>query len=294
MDIKGQKFGRLVVLEKAGVNRSRNILWLCECCCGNKTIVSANHLRSGHTKSCGCLQKEVVRKNLKYKIFGRLRVIKDTGKRNKDKNILWECVCECGNKIETSSHNLLRGDTQSCGCYANERRSETGKLDLIGQRFGRLAVVEELDARKHRSVLWKCVCDCGNEVIVYSSLLTSGNTKSCGCYQKEKASELCSQRHGELSPVWKGGISKDPYCFEFTKDLKDYIKHRDGYKCINPYCDLKCCDLTVHHIDYDKQHCSPENLVSLCRSCNGKANFDREWHTSWYRAVMYNRYGYTN
>ncbi|KKK78760.1 hypothetical protein LCGC14_2840320, partial [marine sediment metagenome] len=173
MDIKGQKFGRLVVIRRVGVNISRNILWLCECNCGNRTTVAANHLRSGHTKSCGCLQREVTRKNLKHRIFGRLIVIRDTGKRNNDKNILWECVCECGNKIETSSHNLLRGDTQSCGCYARERRSEASKLDLIGQRFGRLLVIQELDERKHRNVLWKCECDCGNEIMTYSSLLTS-------------------------------------------------------------------------------------------------------------------------
>lgn len=98
---------------------------------------------------------------------------------------------------------------------------------------------------------------------------------------------------GPGHPNWQGGVSKDPYCFDWTKDLKDYIKQRDGYKCMNPYCDVKNQkDLTVHHINYNKKVCGPENLITLCRSCNGRANKDRSWHKAWYRAIMYRRYGY--
>lgn len=61
-------------------------------------------------------------------------------------------------------------------------------VDLTGQRFGRLIAIERCKERaKHgKSVKWKCVCDCGNEVIVASGLLKSGATKSCGCLKKEQ------------------------------------------------------------------------------------------------------------
>lgn len=92
---------------------------------------------------------------------------------------------------------------------------------------------------------------------------------------------------------WKGGISCEPYCQDWTKEFKEFIKERDGYKCQNPYCSSKNLnDLTVHHIDYNKKNCGPENLITICRSCNSKANTDRIWHTSWYKAVLYMRYGY--
>lgn len=59
-DLTGQKFGRLTVIAFAGNSKSRQYLWSCKCDCGNQenVIVSAANLRSGKTKSCGCLQKE--------------------------------------------------------------------------------------------------------------------------------------------------------------------------------------------------------------------------------------------
>lgn len=55
-----RRFGRLRVIEHAG-NRGREKAWRCECVCGASAIVTTGHLRSGHTKSCGCLQPDAVR-----------------------------------------------------------------------------------------------------------------------------------------------------------------------------------------------------------------------------------------
>ena len=60
-DLTGQTFGRLLVLERAGSKNGR-AAWLCECICGNKTVVSGEVLRRGTSKSCGCLKKEVAAK----------------------------------------------------------------------------------------------------------------------------------------------------------------------------------------------------------------------------------------
>ena len=60
------------------------------------------------------------------------------------------------------------------------------RLDLIGQRFGRLTVKEFSHVNKWKNTHWKCVCDCGNEVIIYGMSLKSGHTKSCGCYRVEQ------------------------------------------------------------------------------------------------------------
>ena len=65
-DIKGLKFGRLTVINCAG-SRNHRAIWLCACECGSHIIVSGKRLRSGHTKSCGCLQKDaVISKNMKH------------------------------------------------------------------------------------------------------------------------------------------------------------------------------------------------------------------------------------
>ena len=56
-DLRGQKFGRLLVIERAGSNRG-SITYLCRCECGNEVIVPTSSLRSGNTKSRGCLSRE--------------------------------------------------------------------------------------------------------------------------------------------------------------------------------------------------------------------------------------------
>lgn len=57
-DVKGMVFGRLTVLERAGTNKWNNATWKCQCDCGNISIVTGSSLRSGTSKSCGCLQRE--------------------------------------------------------------------------------------------------------------------------------------------------------------------------------------------------------------------------------------------
>jgi hypothetical protein len=58
-------------------------------------------------------------------------------------------------------------------------------VNRVGQRFGRLLVVEEAGRNVSKKVLWKCVCDCGAHVIAPSGSLVTGNTTSCGCALKD-------------------------------------------------------------------------------------------------------------
>lgn len=62
-DLTGQKFGMLVVLKMAGIDKYNQIKWLCKCDCGNEKVVGGWHLKRGDTKSCGCLLKEMKGKN---------------------------------------------------------------------------------------------------------------------------------------------------------------------------------------------------------------------------------------
>jgi len=95
---------------------------------------------------------------------------------------------------------------------------------------------------------------------------------------------------GHGNPNWKGGISCEPYCQDWTKEYKEDIKMRDGNKCLNPYCNTFKNKLVIHHIDYNKKNCHLSNLITVCNSCNSKANTDREWHEAWYSAIIKNRY----
>lgn len=78
IDLTGQRFGRLVVTEQNGVSKRGSVLWLCLCDCGQRPTVNSSHLTRGYTKSCGCLQKETIRKigiaNIKHGYRKRGRV----------------------------------------------------------------------------------------------------------------------------------------------------------------------------------------------------------------------------
>ena len=58
LDLTNLRFGRLVVLCESGKSKDGQICWKCMCDCGNLVTVTGGHLRSGHTKSCGCFFRE--------------------------------------------------------------------------------------------------------------------------------------------------------------------------------------------------------------------------------------------
>lgn len=136
IDITGHKFGRLIVVERApSKQNNRQAMWKCICDCGETIICSGKNLRTGHTKSCGCLQKEQASLlgksmciDLTGRRFGRLTVIERAdGRNNKYRNALWNCVCDCGNHVVVASGKLLGEHTQSCGCLHIEALSQANK-----------------------------------------------------------------------------------------------------------------------------------------------------------------------
>lgn len=143
-------------------------------------------------------------KDLRGKRFGRLLVLSMLNERNKSGGIVWLCLCDCGNMINANGSNLSRGNTNSCGCFRNEQTKKSNSKNKIGIRFGRLTVIEKTNKRAQRTIVWKCVCDCGNEVDVSAGHLQSGHTLSCGCLKIEKASlSLLGERFGLLVVIEK-------------------------------------------------------------------------------------------
>jgi hypothetical protein len=59
-------------------------------------------------------------------------------------------------------------------------------IDRTGQRFGKLVALQRMSSNSYKKIVWRCLCDCGQETLVASGSLASGNTTSCGCYLKER------------------------------------------------------------------------------------------------------------
>ena len=130
--------------------------------------------------------------NLKGQKFGRLVAIEMTDKRI-NKSVVWKCLCDCGNECEVAAASLRSGRTRSCGCLKKEsdRKPKGNVIDLIGQKFGHLTVINRQGSDQRGEALWECECDCyaHNHIIVLGSNLRTGHTQSCGCERRS---------HGEL------------------------------------------------------------------------------------------------
>ena len=77
-DLTGKTFGRLTAIRPVAKAGSRKRFWLCSCVCGKQTEVEESHLKSGHTKSCGCYRKDYARQrlhDLTGRRYGRLLVL---------------------------------------------------------------------------------------------------------------------------------------------------------------------------------------------------------------------------
>ncbi len=106
-------------------------------------------------------------------------------------------------------------------------------------------------------------------------------------FSESHKTKLALSKFGDDNPSWCGGVSRNGYCDIWKdKEYKQSIKDRDSYKCQSSYCTLKSNNLVVHHIDYNKHNCHPNNLITLCISCNSKANHNRKYWQEIYSHLM--------
>ena len=89
------------------------------------------------------------------------------------------------------------------------------RIDISGQRYGRLTVDSFAGVSDDKRALWLCACDCGRKIITRGKDLRQGKVQSCGCVRKEHCGELTSKRnttHGlrytRLYVVWRDMISR--------------------------------------------------------------------------------------
>lgn len=108
----------------------------------------------------------------------------------------------------------------------------TKASNLIGQKFGKLTVIERLENTKYGQTRWLCQCECGNKTSVRTSNLKNGHVKSCGCLNRELISKR-SKRYNTYDLSGEYGIGYTSKGEEFYFDLEDYDKIKDYCWYIN-------------------------------------------------------------
>lgn len=132
-----------------------------------------------------------------------------------------------------------------------------GLKDETGKVYGYLTVLERAENTKEGRARWRCICKCGNEVVVLGKHLRSGNTKSCGCYQKERAIESNLKRGGDLTGKRFGKlVVLEPAGFTEAKNGK----RRRLWKCL---CDCgNICEIQHQYLTYgDTNSCGCINSI---------------------------------
>ncbi len=199
IDLCGKRVGSLLVTSLGERTTSNKVTWNVRCDCGREiSNVHSTRLRKDPRHICVCSPRPVVKRKspkvlnddrytaLVGRTFGNLLVSGIAG-RDKHGRMLMTVVCSCGNEINILTTVMTTGKKTCCGCTFTRKRPNF--TDLTGRRFGRLTVVRlsEFRVGKKGTLAWVCMCDCGKTWDVVTNHLTSGHTRSCGCFHLARA-----------------------------------------------------------------------------------------------------------
>jgi len=185
-------------------------------------------------------------------------------KNYKRNDIKLDYICECGNKAQITLTCFLRGNR--CKICAIKKTALKTKQRLKNKKN------HHMYGKKHSVATKKKMS------LARKKNKSSGNT---GTKHSKESRAKISKNHADVSgnknPNWKEHNVSRRYPIAFCKELKELIRIRDNHTC--QLCGVAentlRRQLSVHHINYNKEDLSPCNLISLCDSCHSKTNTKR-------------------
>ena len=289
-DETGRRYGRLTVVRQ-GPSSTDGVMWHARCDCGQDKLVLVKLLRNGHTRSCGCLHRELLSDRRTKPIsegtrFGRLVVLL-RGPNSPSKHSRYYVRCDCGKETLVTRDCLRSGHTQSCGCLHRERVvSSLTKPTPEGVRFGKLTVLQRGPSSGRRPrTMWLVRCDCGTEKLVSRENLIGGNTKSCGCsLRKATAAQTivrCSYKGGAKQRGLSYSLSEEEfltltsspchYCGRLPFRIQKANGRRRGGDSPGGAYTYNGIDRMDNSVGYEFSNCVP-----CCTECN-RAKMDRTY-----------------
>ncbi len=153
------------------------------------------------------------------------------------------------------------------------------RLNLVGKRFTRLTVISDIGNHPTTGEsYWECLCDCGKTTKVTGYWLTSGNTKSCGCYHKIRTRQLFSKSVeentlGKVFYDYRKSARVRGYDFKLSKEQVQDLIFSDCHYCGGePKNTLVYHEKTITYQGIDRKDntkgYTPDNVVPCCIICN--------------------------
>lgn len=251
-DLTGQIFGQLHVQFRVQNDKQGNSYWLASCECGNDIVVKGVSLRSKHTTSCGCAQRQLVSDKLakQFNIGEQIGYFTVIGRADGylGKGAYWHVKCRCGTEKNVQGEALRNGTVVSCGCFQREAARASNLIDLTGRRFGYFTVLKLAEDQSHDELYWTVRCDCGTVKDVSGHSMKRGQTISCGCLGRSIGETIIDNLLATNDIVFK-----PEYVFA------DLTSKRGGYLRFD-FAILGEGEHPIRLIEFDgPQHCKPVN-----------------------------------
>jgi len=254
--------------------------------------------------ACGCGER--VTKNKKHKRWNKLiyrhRLKKETIIPNYNEAPL--CKCGCNKKVTWNIQkkkwvNFIHGHSTKTKKYSMEHKiklcgcgcGKITKLSCCGLKWNNFIHGHNQNGFSHSNKTINKMKKAQKGRIVDDKTKAKISKTLMGRFIGDK--NPMYGRCGPESHCWKGGKSFEPYCHIWIdKEYKQDLKDRDNNQCQNPDCWNNTKRLCLHHINYTKKDCHPKNLITICISCNTRANKNRNNWQDFYQNIMLEKYGY--
>lgn len=194
LDVTGQKFNHLTAIKVAGRDKYGRATWLFRCDCGKEVVIGLNNVRTGNTKSCGCLKHKPSSKRVDItgNRYGRLTVLERAFIKNGVS--YWKCKCDCGNTRYIPLGKLQSGHSLSCGClYKDKIKDESFRSKWSHE----LRLIQGSCAR----------CGTTKKLVVHHIYNKSKHPELANSYGNGIV--LCSDCHKEFHQIY--GNTTDPW-----------------------------------------------------------------------------------
>ena len=224
--------------------------------CGKQLGKRADYYKTERCKSCAAKERTKISENNPH---------------FKDGESIKKHYCKkCSKEISYVSYKFGKGFC--CSCWQLGENNNSYKLESEKIKYYCIDCKKELKNYKAQRCP-KC----------WYKLLHKDDCECCSC--KAHKGEYKGKNH----PNYIHGEGNFPYPIEFNDQLKELIRKRDNYTCQN--CNIVEEEhlivigtvLTIHHIDYNKDNCLKDNLITLCNQCNIRANFNRDYWQELYQ-----------
>lgn len=269
VDIAGRYFGLLKV-KKIYQIKDGKTWWKCECYCGSIIAAKAEDIVKHKVEDCGCISENysniIILQKSKVKQIALSDIQVDiNNKENKENEKAGINMMENSVGVKEAVNGAIKEEVKEA---VKEEAKPIIKTDaMLGKRFGSLVVMEYAGIKSNLKT-YKCLCDCGNAVIVSGTLLRRGKKDNCGCKTLERRIEGYKNRRTDKKEAKIKNKESEHIVIEennenIITDIFNYIARSINLQDINTEINEDSCKIVITDKEVVKRLAAVESLSKI-------------------------------